>query len=85
MGGFLGSIEFIFQVVVPLVAVWSLEKYLIVSLFHRYYDNPTSDTKHLKNWIIKLVSLKKSSSASMTESASNPLNCLGSLNLSEAS
>ena len=48
VGGFLGSIEFIFQVVVPLVAVWSLEKYLIVSLFHRYYDNPTSDTKHLK-------------------------------------
>jgi hypothetical protein len=36
VGGFLGSIEFMFQVVVPLVAVWSLEKYLIVSLFHRY-------------------------------------------------
>ena len=48
VGGFLGSIEFIFQVVVPLVAVWSLEKYLIVSLFHRYYDNPTSNIKHLK-------------------------------------
>lgn len=25
-----------------------MEKYLIVSLFHRYYDNPSSNTSHLK-------------------------------------
>ena len=48
VGGFLGSIEFIFAVLVPLVAVWSLEKYMIVSLFQRYYDNPSSNTSHLK-------------------------------------
>ena len=44
----MGSMEFIWCIIVPLTAVLSLEKYLIKSLFRKYSEDPNSDTKHLK-------------------------------------
>lgn len=44
----MGSMEFIWLIMVPMVSVWSLEKYLIKSLFRKYLEDPSSDTKHLK-------------------------------------
>jgi hypothetical protein len=35
----MGSVEFIFMILVPLVNVWSLEKHLVQTLFHRYIEN----------------------------------------------
>ena len=33
VGGFMGSIEFIFIVLVPIFKIWNLEKYLATTLF----------------------------------------------------
>ena len=44
----MGSMELIWRIIVPMAAVWSLEKYLIKSLFRKYSEDPSSDTKHLK-------------------------------------
>jgi hypothetical protein len=50
----MGSMEFIWAIIVPMVAVWSLEKYLIKSLFRKYSEDPNSDTKHLKKLDAKI-------------------------------
>jgi hypothetical protein len=50
----MGSMEFIWAIIVPMVAVWSLEKYLIKSLFRKYSEDPNSDTKHLKKMDAKI-------------------------------
>jgi hypothetical protein len=39
VGGFMGSVEFIFLILVPLVNVRSLEKHLVYTLFYRYQEN----------------------------------------------
>ena len=44
VGGFMGSVEFIFLILVPLINCWSLEKYLVSTLFHRYIENPDANT-----------------------------------------
>ena len=38
VGGFMGSVEFIFVLLVPLTNVQSLEKYMVKTLFHRYIE-----------------------------------------------
>jgi hypothetical protein len=38
VGGFMGSVEFIFIVLVPMLTIWNLEKYLVTTLFHRYIE-----------------------------------------------
>ena len=43
VGGFMQSVQFIFIVFVPMVTVWSLEKYMVTTLFHRYIED--EDTK----------------------------------------
>ena len=44
VGGFMGSVELIFLILVPFVNVWSLEKHLVQILFHRYLENKDADT-----------------------------------------
>ena len=33
VGGFMGSVEFIFIVLVPMLNIWNLEKYLVTTYF----------------------------------------------------
>ena len=44
VGGLMGSVEFIFLFFVPFFNGWSLEKYLVSTLFHRYLENPDANT-----------------------------------------
>ena len=43
----MGSVEFIFAIIVPMVSVWSLEKHLITNLYHRFAPKE-QETEHLK-------------------------------------
>jgi len=36
VGGFMSSLRMVFNLFVPLMSVWSLEKYLVTKLFYRY-------------------------------------------------
>ena len=47
VGGFMGSVEFLFVVFVPMFTIWNLGKYLVTALFHRYIE--LEDTKTNKD------------------------------------
>jgi hypothetical protein len=45
VGGFMSSLRMVFALIVPLMSVWSLEKYLVTKLFYRYKEAPEDKQK----------------------------------------